>query len=73
MEQYQNQYNNQIEEQEIDLVELAQRMWLNKGFIIKVTSVFIVLGLLVALFSSRYLLPRVMWYRRFQIRQVHRR
>lgn len=53
MEQYQNQYNNQIEEQEIDLVELAQRMWLNKGFIIKVTSVFVVLGLLVALFSSK--------------------
>ena len=53
MEQYQNQYNNQIEEQEIDLVELAQRMWINKGFIIKVTSVFVVLGLLVALFSSK--------------------
>ena len=53
MEQYQNQYNNQIEEQEIDLVELAQRMWLNKGFIIKVTSVFVVLGLLVAIFSSK--------------------
>ena len=53
MEQYQNQYNNQIEEQEIDLVELAQRMWLNKGFIIKVASVFVVLGLLVAIFSSK--------------------
>ena len=53
MEQYQNRYNNQIEEQEIDLVELAQRMWINKGFIIKVASVFVVLGLLVALFSSK--------------------
>lgn len=51
MEQYQN--NNIPEEQEIDLVELIQRMWINKGFIIKVASVFVVLGLMVAIFSSK--------------------
>jgi uncharacterized protein involved in exopolysaccharide biosynthesis len=53
MEQYKNQYNNQPEEQEIDLVELIQRVWINKVFIIKVASVFVVLGLLVAIFSTK--------------------
>ena len=37
MEQNQNQYNNMPEEQEIDLVELIQRMWINRGLIIKTT------------------------------------
>ena len=51
MEQYQN--NNMPEEREIDLVELIQQIWINKGLIIKFTVVFAVLGLLVAIFSSK--------------------
>ena len=53
MDQMQNQYNNIPEEQEIDLVELIQRMWVNRWFIVKVTAVFMVLGVLVALFSAK--------------------
>ena len=49
----QNQYNNLPEEQEIDLIELIQKMWVNRGLIIKVTAAFMVLGLLVAIFSSK--------------------
>ena len=53
MDQMQNQYNNIPEEQEIDLVELIQRMWVNRWLIVKVTAVFMVLGVLVALFSPK--------------------
>ena len=53
MEQMQNQNTNIIEEQEIDLVELIQRMWVNRWLIVKITCVFMVLGLLVALFSPK--------------------
>ncbi len=53
MEQFQNQNNMSVEEQEIDLVELIQKMWINRWLIIKVTSVFVVLGVLVALFSAK--------------------
>ena len=53
MDQMQNQYNNIPEEQEIDLVELIQRMWVNRWLIVKVTAVFVVLGVLVALFSAK--------------------
>ena len=53
MDQMQNQYNNIPEEQEIDLVELIQRMWVNRWLIVKVTAVFMVLGVLVALFSAK--------------------
>ncbi len=53
MEQIQNQNNMPIEEQEIDLVELIQKMWINRWLIIKVTGVFVVLGVLVALFSAK--------------------
>ena len=49
----QNQYNNLPEEQEIDLVELIQKMWANKGLIIKSTIVFMIIGLLVAIFSAK--------------------
>ena len=52
MEQMQNQNINLPEEQEIDLVELIQRMWLNRWLIAKVTGVFMVIGLLVAIFSA---------------------
>lgn len=53
MEQMQNQYNYSAEEQEIDLVELTQRMWINRWLIAKITGVMMLLGLLVALFSSK--------------------
>ena len=53
MDQMQNQYTNLPEEQEIDLMELIQRMWVNRWLIVKVTAVFMVLGLLVALFSAK--------------------
>ena len=49
----QNQYNNLPEEQEIDLVELIQKMWANKDLIIKSTIVFMIIGLLVAIFSAK--------------------
>lgn len=52
MEQMQNQNINLPEEQEIDLVELIQRMWLNRWLVAKVTGIFMVLGLLVAIFSA---------------------
>lgn len=53
MEQFQNQNNMPVEEQEIDLVELIQKMWINRWLIIKVAGVFVVLGVLVALFSPK--------------------
>ena len=53
MEQFQTQNNMPVEEQEIDLVELIQKMWINRWLIIKVTGVFVVLGVLVALFSAK--------------------
>lgn len=53
MEQNQNQYNSMPVEQEIDLVELIQRMWINRGLIIKTTLICMILGFLVAIFSSK--------------------
>ena len=53
MEQMLNQNNNVPVEEEIDLVELIQRIWLNRWLIIKCTAVFVVLGLLVAIFSPK--------------------
>ena len=52
-EQTDNRNANIPEEQEIDLVELIQRMWVNRRLIFKVTGTFFVLGLLVALFSAK--------------------
>ena len=52
MEQFFEKYNKQPDNQ-ADLVELIQRMWINKVLIIIVASVFVVLGLLVALFSPK--------------------
>lgn len=51
MDQIQN--NIPQEEQEIDLVALIKKLWLNKGLIIKLTAVFMVVGVLVAIFSSK--------------------
>lgn len=52
-EQIDNRNTSIPEEQEIDLVELIQRMWVNRKLILKVTGVFFALGLLVALFSAK--------------------
>lgn len=41
------------QEQEIDLIALVKRLWKKKIFIIYVTAAFMVLGLMVALFSSK--------------------
>lgn len=48
-----NAQNGIIEEEEIDLLELALRFGAKRKFIIKIVSVFIVLGLFVAIFSPK--------------------
>ena len=52
MDQMQS-YNIPEDEQDIDIVELIQKMWLNRMLIIKITVVFMVLGLVVALVSPK--------------------
>lgn len=52
MNQIQN-INELPQEQEIDLVELVKRMWINRWLIVKITAAFMVLGLAVALFSAK--------------------
>lgn len=47
------QYQTPVEEQEIDLVELIAKLWHNRGLIIKVTALFMVVGLAVALLSPK--------------------
>ena len=47
------QYQTPVEEQEIDLVELIAKLWHNRGLIIKTTVLFMVVGLMVALFSAK--------------------
>ena len=42
-----------VQEQEIDLIALVKRLWKKRIFIIYVTAAFMVLGLLVALFSKK--------------------
>ena len=42
-----------VEEQEIDIVELIQKIWHNRGLIIKSTILFMVLGVVVALVSPK--------------------
>ncbi|MBR4854968.1 MAG: lipopolysaccharide biosynthesis protein [Alistipes sp.] len=49
----QNQNNFPVEEQEIDIMELVRKMWLNKALILKFTAVFMVVGVFVALFSPK--------------------
>ena len=36
------------EEQEIDLIELAQKVWINKKFVLKVCGIAAVIGVIVA-------------------------
>lgn len=40
-------------EQEIDLIEIVRKLWCKRKFIIKVTIIFAILGILVALFSAK--------------------
>ena len=53
MDQIQNRNDMPVEEQEIDLVELARKLWLNRGLIIKVACGFMAFGLTVALLSAK--------------------
>lgn len=54
MEQEIKELTNQMpQEEEIDLVEVIRKLWKNRKLIIKITIVFMVLGVLVALFSPK--------------------
>ena len=44
---------NESEEPEIDLIDLALKLWSKRNFILIFTSVFIVLGVFVALFATK--------------------
>lgn len=48
-----NQNQNFVEEQEIDIMAIVARLWEKRKFIIKVTCVFAVIGLFVAIFSPK--------------------
>lgn len=41
----------EVEENEIDLIELVRRFWEKRKFIVKVTAIFLCLGLLIAIFT----------------------
>lgn len=49
----QNNGTPRPEEQEIDIVELIRKLWLQRKLVLKITGVFIFLGLLIALFSAK--------------------
>ena len=51
MDQMQNY--NIPEEDEIDLVALIKKLWLNRGLIIKCTCVFMVIGLVAAFVAPK--------------------
>ena len=53
MEQEIKQVNQMPQEDEIDLVEVIRKLWNNRKLILKITIVFMVLGVLVALFSPK--------------------
>lgn len=44
---------NTVAEDEIDLIALFQKIWDSKKFIFKITAIFFVIGLLIALFSAK--------------------
>ena len=52
MEQHVNTSPMNNPEQEIDSVEVIRKLWRNRKFILKVTVAFMLLGVLVALFSA---------------------
>lgn len=47
------QHQNQFQEDEIDIMALVKRLWEKKAFIIKVTCIFAVLGVIVAITSPK--------------------
>ena len=47
------QNNQPIEEDEIDLIQLAKELWNGRKLVIKITVVFIIIGLFIALFSPK--------------------
>lgn len=53
MENNSIQQQNNFEEEEIDIMAIILRLWEKKWFIIKVTCVFAVLGVFVALFTPK--------------------
>ncbi len=53
MENNSIQQQNNFEEEEIDIMAIILRLWEKKSFIIKVTCVFAVLGVFVAIFSPK--------------------
>lgn len=53
MENNSIQQQNNFEEEEIDIMAIILRLWEKKWFIIKVTCIFAVLGVFVAIFSSK--------------------
>ncbi|HBO26208.1 Wzz/FepE/Etk N-terminal domain-containing protein [Culturomica sp.] len=53
MEQHVNTSPMNNPEQEIDLVEVIRKLWRNRKLILKVTVAFMILGVLVALFSAK--------------------
>ena len=53
MEQEVKQANQMPQEEEIDLVEVVQKLWKNRKLILKITVVFMVLWVLVGQFSAK--------------------
>lgn len=53
MENNNVQQQNQFQEEEIDIMALVKRLWEKKAFIIKVTCIFAVIGVLVAIFTPK--------------------
>lgn len=47
------QQQNQFQEDEIDIMALVKRLWEKKAFVIKVTCIFAVLGVIVAITSPK--------------------
>lgn len=48
---YENRLPAQDTTDEIDLTDILRQLWLKRGFILKVTGIFLLLGLFIALFS----------------------
>ena len=53
MENNNVQQQNNFEEEEIDIMAIILRLWEKRWFIIKVTCVFAVLGVFVAIFTPK--------------------
>ena len=53
MENNNVQQQNQFQEEEIDIMAIVKRLWEKKAFIIKVTCIFAVIGVFVAIFTPK--------------------